>query len=249
MAQQAQERTALLPELVHGHLPQENVPGADFRPKQTPFAAKAPDGKDIRFSAGAVTGKTAGLESAALTFASHLHGTSPQDALPFAAMPGSAMQGYGMKPLTYGPAVPQPVQNRPAAQPPEPYRESSYVQSLPGWARDFLKESYAPAAPVQGQSPASAAAVPPAYPPPKSAAADYPPYRAFQSQKGAQPQTSWSAPGYAGPAPKMTHRKKPQKPAETPPARFTDAEIRRMANQVYGLLEERLKRDRRRMGL
>ena len=61
-------------------------------------------------------------------------------------------------------------------------------------------------------------------------------------------QMVWSAPGYAGPAAKMTHKKKEQ-PQEQPPLRFSDTEIKRMANQVYGIIQDRLKRDQRRLGL
>ena len=46
----------------------------------------------------------------------------------------------------------------------------------------------------------------------------------------------------------MTHKEKTQQ-QELPPLRVTDAEIRRVAGKVYQLIEDRMKRDRRRMGL
>ena len=46
----------------------------------------------------------------------------------------------------------------------------------------------------------------------------------------------------------MTHKKKPE-PQEMPPLRFSDAEIKRMASQVYTIIQDRLKRDQRRLGL
>lgn len=118
------------------------------------------------------------------------------------------------------------------------YSESPYVQSLPGWARDFLRDSFEPTKqkqpaqpmpggqPAQGQSGAS-----PARP---------------QSQPASQ--MVWTAPGYTGATARMTHKKKPE-PQEMPPLRFSDAEIKRMASQVYTIIQDRLKRDQRRLGL
>ena len=45
----------------------------------------------------------------------------------------------------------------------------------------------------------------------------------------------------------MTHKKKEEK-QEPPPLRFSDAEINRMANKVYGIIQERMRRDQRRLG-
>lgn len=153
---------------------------------------------------------------------------------------------FQRQPLTYAASRPQaqpamgpaPKGGEKAAPAQAGYSESPYVQSLPGWARDFLRDSFEPTKqkqpaqpmpggqPAQGQSGAS-----PARP---------------QSQPASQ--MVWTAPGYTGATARMTHKKKPE-PQETPPLRFSDAEIRRMANQVYTIIQDRLKRDQRRLGL
>ena len=80
---------------------------------------------------------------------------------------------------------------------------------------------------------------------------------AAQGQPGASPagpsaqpasQMVWTAPGYTGATARMTHKKKPE-PQEMPPLRFSDAEIKRMTSQVYTIIQDRLKRDQRRLGL
>lgn len=168
-----------------------------------------------------------------------------QDAAPL-AMGGSGQ--LPRQPLAYAPIRPEAPQPQAGGAAPRGgekaapaqggYRESPYVQSLPGWARDFLRDSFEPTKqsqpaqpkpggqPAQGQSGAS-----PARP---------------QSQPASQ--MVWTAPGYTGATARMTHKKKPE-PQETPPLRFSDAEIKRMANQVYTIIQDRLKRDQRRLGL
>lgn len=118
------------------------------------------------------------------------------------------------------------------------YSESPYVQSLPGWARDFLRDSFEPTKQKQ-----------PAQPMPGSPAAQGQP-GASPAGPSAQPasQMVWTAPGYTGATARMTHKKKPET-QETPPLRFSDAEIKRMASQVYTIIQDRLKRDQRRLGL
>lgn len=118
------------------------------------------------------------------------------------------------------------------------YSESPYVQSLPGWARDFLRDSFEPTKQKQ-----------PAQPMPGSPAAQGQP-GASPARQQAQPasQMVWTAPGYTGATARMTHKKKPE-PQEMPPLRFSDAEIKRMASQVYTIIQDRLKRDQRRLGL
>lgn len=118
------------------------------------------------------------------------------------------------------------------------YSESPYVQSLPGWARDFLRDSFEPTKQKQ-----------PAQPMPGSPAAQGQP-GASPARQQAQPasQMVWTAPGYTGATARMTHKKKPET-QETPPLRFSDAEIKRMASQVYTIIQDRLKRDQRRLGL
>lgn len=153
---------------------------------------------------------------------------------------------FQRQPLTYAASRPQaqpamgsaPKGGEKAAPAQAGYSESPYVQSLPGWARDFLRDSFEPTKQKQ-----------PAQPMPGSQPA--------QGQSGASParpqsqpasQMVWTAPGYTGATARMTHKKKPET-QETPPLRFSDAEIRRMANQVYTIIQDRLKRDQRRLGL
>ncbi len=153
---------------------------------------------------------------------------------------------FQRQPLTYAASRPQaqpamgsaPKGGEKAAPAQAGYSESPYVQSLPGWARDFLRDSFEPTKQKQ-----------PAQPMPGSPAA--------QGQPGASParpqsqpasQMVWTAPGYTGATARMTHKQKPE-PQEMPPLRFSDAEIKRMASQVYTIIQDRLKRDQRRLGL
>ena len=127
--------------------------------------------------------------------------------------------------LTYRQTAEEPV--RPAPQEPE---ESEYVRKLPDWARRFLRSSAGqggtvPSAPVKQPTPAGA------------------------PQGGEQ--IRWTAPAYAPPEP-MELREKPR-PArqETPaaPPQLSQAELERAADQVYRMIEDRIRRERRRMGL
>lgn len=166
-----------------------------------------------------------------------------------AALPAAGGSGqFQRQPLTYAasrPQAPQPQAGGAAPRGGEKaapaqggYRESPYVQSLPGWARDFLRDSFEPTKQSQ-----------PAQPKPGGQPAQGQP-SASPARPQAQPasQMVWTAPGYTGATARMTHKKKPE-PQETPPLRFSDAEIRRMANQVYTIIQDRLKRDQRRLGL
>ena len=153
---------------------------------------------------------------------------------------------FQRQPLAYAASRPQaqpamgsaPKGGEKAAPAQAGYSESPYVQSLPGWARDFLRDSFEPTKQKQ-----------PAQPMPGSPAAQGQP-GASPAGPSAQPasQMVWTAPGYTGATARMTHKKKPE-PQETPPLRFSDAEIKRMANQVYTIIQDRLKRDQRRLGL
>ena len=153
---------------------------------------------------------------------------------------------FQRQPLTYAASRPQaqpamdsaPKGGEKAAPAQAGYSESPYVQSLPGWARDFLRDSFEPTKQKQ-----------PAQPMPGSPAAQGQP-GASPAGPSAQPasQMVWTAPGYTGATARMTHKKKPE-PQETPPLRFSDAEIKRMASQVYTIIQDRLKRDQRRLGL
>ena len=153
---------------------------------------------------------------------------------------------FQRQPLAYAASRPQaqpaagaaPKGGEKAAPAQAGYSESPYVQSLPGWARDFLRDSFEPTKQKQ-----------PAQPMPGSPAAQGQP-GASPAGPSAQPasQMVWTAPGYTGATARMTHKKKPE-PQETPPLRFSDAEIKRMASQVYTIIQDRLKRDQRRLGL
>jgi len=108
--------------------------------------------------------------------------------------------------------------------------ESDYVRRLPDWARRFLREN--PAAPA---GPAELRAA-----------------RSISSQQtpaSAKDQVSWTAPAYAPEAP-VSYRQKPaeQKPAASAP-RISDAELQRTADQVYDMIQDRIRRERRRLGL
>ena len=153
---------------------------------------------------------------------------------------------FQRQPLTYAASRPQaqpamgsaPKGGEKAAPAQAGYSESPYVQSLPGWARDFLRDSFEPTKQKQ-----------PAQPMPGSPAAQGQP-GASPARQQAQPasQMVWTAPGYTGATARMTHKKKPET-QEMPPLRFSDAEIKRMASQVYTIIQDRLKRDQRRLGL
>ena len=153
---------------------------------------------------------------------------------------------FQRQPLTYAASRPQaqpamgsaPKGGEKAAPAQAGYSESPYVQSLPGWARDFLRDSFEPTKQKQ-----------PTQPMPGSPAAQGQP-GASPARQQAQPasQMVWTAPGYTGATARMTHKKKPE-PQEMPPLRFSDAEIKRMASQVYTIIQDRLKRDQRRLGL
>ena len=164
-----------------------------------------------------------------------------------ATLPATGGSGqFQRQPLTYAASRPQaqpamgsaPKGGEKAAPAQAGYSESPYVQSLPGWARDFLRDSFEPTKQKQPAQPMSG-----------SPAAQGQP-GASPARQQAQPasQMVWTAPGYTGATARMTHKKKPET-QETPPLRFSDAEIKRMASQVYTIIQDRLKRDQRRLGL
>ena len=127
--------------------------------------------------------------------------------------------------LTYRQTAEEPV--RPAPQEPE---ESEYVRKLPDWARRFLRSSAGqggtvPSAPVKQPTPAGA------------------------PQGGEQ--IHWTAPAYAPPEPMELREKTRPARQETPaaPPQLSQAELERAADQVYRMIEDRIRRERRRMGL
>ena len=132
---------------------------------------------------------------------------------------------FGGPELTYRQTAEEPV--RPAPQEPE---ESEYVRKLPDWARRFLRSSAGqggtvPSAPVKQPTPAGA------------------------PQGGEQ--IRWTAPAYAPPEPMELREKTRPARQETPaaPPQLSQAELERAADQVYRMIEDRIRRERRRMGL
>lgn len=133
--------------------------------------------------------------------------------------------------LTYGPAQSTTGSVTPH-QPEESSRtemeESDFVRSLPEWARSFLKKG--------GAAQQTMGVV-------RDIAVSQPQETADQIQ--------WTAPNYRPPAAPMAYREKPreEQPRESRPARISETELQRTADRVYRILEERIRRERRRLGL
>ena len=135
--------------------------------------------------------------------------------------------------LTYGPA-----QGNPSPPPPEPQpggeplqeEESEFVRSLPDWARRFLKQSRSPSVPHTMGVARDIATVPP-------------PQQAENVQ--------WTSPNYRPPQATITHREKKQEegPKAAQEVHISEAEIQRTADRVYRIIEDRIRRERRRLGL
>lgn len=135
--------------------------------------------------------------------------------------------------LTYGPA-----QGNPSPPPPEPQpggeplqeEESEFVRSLPDWARRFLKQSRSTSAPHTMGVARDIATVPP-------------PQQAENVQ--------WTSPNYHPPQATITHREKKQEegPKAAQEVHISEAEIQRTADRVYRIIEDRIRRERRRLGL
>lgn len=133
--------------------------------------------------------------------------------------------------LTYGP-VQSTTGSATPHQPEETSRtemeESDFVRSLPEWARSFLKKG--------GAAQQTMGVV-------RDIAVSQPQETADQIQ--------WTAPNYYPPAAPMAYREKPreEQPRESRPARISETELQRTADRVYRILEERIRRERRRLGL
>ena len=148
--------------------------------------------------------------------------------------PSGASAGRGAEPveLTYGPAAPAAEPAGAPKQPPAVHaaEESEYVRSLPDWARRFLRESGGQG----GQSHMGTARDISALP------------RPAQGEETVQ----WTAPGYRPPAP-ITYREK-NREAETRQAaapRLSEGELQRAADKIYRIIEDRIRQERRRLGL
>ena len=130
--------------------------------------------------------------------------------------------------LAYGRAGPTeaaraPRQTGSPAQPQSP--ESEYVRSLPDWAQRFLRSSSA-GTPAMGVA------------------------KDISSLPQPDHAVTWTAPDYRPPQAAIAYREKggggsPQTRQEV---RVSDAEIQRTADKVYRMIEERLRRERRRLG-
>lgn len=133
--------------------------------------------------------------------------------------------------LTYGP-VQSTTGSATPHQPEETSRtemeESDFVRSLPEWARSFLKKG--------GAAQQTMGVV-------RDIAVSQP--------QETEDQIQWTAPNYHPPAAPMAYREKPreEQPRESRPARISETELQRTADRVYRILEERIRRERRRLGL
>lgn len=116
--------------------------------------------------------------------------------------------------------------------------ESGSIRGLPDWARRFLQEG----APTSVTEAARQMSVSRDMRPAKSIAAP----AAF----GRGETFEWTAPDYRAPAPieyRETPRREEQNDVQN--LRISDAEIRRTAERVYQMIEDRIRRERRRIGL
>jgi len=111
--------------------------------------------------------------------------------------------------------------------------ESAYVKNLPEWAQTFLKNGYQPGSKnVRETAPAAQPSAP----------------QGIQQQA----QISWSNPraeamrSQSVPVQEIALKKNEPKEPET--ARISEAEIRHTADRVYKIIEERLRKERRRNG-
>ena len=142
-----------------------------------------------------------------------------------AAAPEPLELSYG--PVPAGAAPPDPAQTAGESASPA---ESAYVKSLPDWARRFLREGAA----QSGQSMGTARNI-----------ASLP----SQAEGDA---VQWTAPNYRPPAAPMTYREKPgreERQAGQQAPRISEAELQRTADRVYRMIEDRIRRERRRLGL
>ncbi len=110
--------------------------------------------------------------------------------------------------------------------------DSDYVRSLPAWAQRFLKEGGAEAA---GSAPQMGVARPIA---------------ALSGGTAQQEQVTWTAPQATRRPAEITYKQSEGPQATTAqPGRMSDSELRRTADRVYQMIEERIRRERRRLGL
>ena len=141
------------------------------------------------------------------------------------AVPEPLELSYG--PVPAGAAPPDPAQTAGESASPA---ESAYVKSLPDWARRFLREGAAQSVQSMGTA-RNIASLP---------------------SQGEGDAVQWTAPNYRPPAAPMTYREKPgreERQAGQQAPRISEAELQRTADRVYRMIEDRIRRERRRLGL
>lgn len=155
-------------------------------------------------------------------------GDTPRGAEPFRK--GRPGMGVGPEPveLAYGPSNPEGAGAGEAAEDNGPPAESEYVRKLPDWARRFLRDGPG----KEGQSMASARNI------------------ATLPQPAAEETVRWQAPNYRPPAAPMAYRERRQEePRQNAAPRISETELQRTADRVYRMIEDRIRRERRRLGL
>lgn len=120
---------------------------------------------------------------------------------------------------------------------PAPQMDSEYVKSLPAWAQNFLKNGPAT------ENPDAGSAIP-------TAARDISVLPGSGTETG---QMRWSAPQrWTAPQRRpaeLSLRQKEEPQTARPQEKLSDTEIRHMADKVYKLIEDRIRRERRRLDL
>ena len=150
---------------------------------------------------------------------------------------GSTSWGVGPGPfsLTYGPGqsigtAPDSAQGEESQVVHEP-AESDYVRRLPDWARRFLRESGTQGRTLGEREMGVARNI-------------------VSSLTEPEETVEWTAPNYQPPAP-MAYReqKKESVPKVQQEMRISEGELQRAADRVYHIIEERIRQERRRLGL
>ncbi|MET0016333.1 hypothetical protein [Oscillibacter sp.] len=163
--------------------------------------------------------------------AGHLTGGVPRGV---AESAGASYSDASVPVLEYAPAafVRQEPAEAPASQ-----MDSEYVKSLPAWAQNFLKNSSVAENPDAGS----------AFP---TAARDI---SVLPGSGGEAGQMRWAA-AQRWMAPQrrpeeLSFRQKEEPQTTRPQEKLSDTEIRHMADKVYKLIEDRIRRERRRLDL
>ena len=236
--------------LTGGLAPSANRPGPDIRvsgdwhPAGPGPAYRAEAPRHLPGAAGELELLTRGRETGAGGAAAHVgagpapgQGTRSRAASAGVRADGGRGKARGKESLepvelAYGPAAPEAATARQSQSAERPGEESDFVRSLPDWARRFLRES-------GGQTGTSAA--------PMGVAKDIS-SRPKEEKTGGEIQ--WTAPAYRPPEAPITYRekKREEQTARSAPA-ISEAELQRTADRVYRMIEERIRQERRRLGL